>query len=861
MLTRLVLLAVLAGMASAPAPVSAEDAPMPRRTPKRDPAPKEPAPKDAPKPKADDRPASTAPGTAKKKDAKPGQPAPYDTVITADAKTQPGVFAVHRIDDRVYFEVPADKFGKLFLLRSEVAKGSNGTAFNGQELGKRFVKLDRRDNKVFVIEADFDKRSGADTAAAVEASGVEPVIGVFPVAAEGKDRSVVVAATGVFLGDSLDLGAKRAGGVGAAIDPERSFLTDTKAFPTNIEVRAQLTFRAGPGGGAGNPFAAGGSPATKTAVVHTSIFQLPDTPMAGRYVDPRVGYFTENFTDYSAKRTWSETKEYIARFKLEKKDPTKDLSEPVKPITFYLAPEIPEKYRGAMKKGVEDWQPAFEKAGFKNAIVCLDPPSKAIDPNWDAEDARYSVIRWVAEPVANAFGPHVADPRSGETLSAHIVFYHDILKIVHMWYFVQCSAQDDRARKFPFPDDLQAELIRYVACHEVGHTLGLRHNHRASQAYSVEQLRDPKFVADHGNVASIMSYGRYNYVAQPEDKIPVKDLIPKLAPYDFFAIEWGYKPLPDAKTPDAEKPALNEIAARQLKDPFVRFGGEDGPAQIDPTVLTENIGNDPVKATALGFKNLDRVYDYLLASTTAQDEDFDTLREAYQALLTHRRLWTGAVVKQVGGVVESRTLGGRGEQFARVPKDKQKAAVAFLVANTFTTPKKVLDPAVVNNLKYAGVASDIIGLQRATLVGLLSPARLNRLVDAEVIDPDHAYPIAELVADVQAGVWSDLAADAPKIDPIRRSLQRAYVDTLKAEFDPPAPAGGLVLTTGPRRAPALEPADGGRNTELRAVARVSLRDVRKQIAAALPKVTDSATKAHLTDLAEEIDDVFDRKKK
>ena len=830
----------------------------PAGAPKKDPAPRDPAPapKDAPKPKADDRPASTAPGQKKgAKTDKVGQPKKYDDVITADAKTQPGVFALHKVEDSYYFEIPADKFGRLFLMRSEVAKGAAGTAFNGQELGKKFVKFDRRENRVYVTEADYDKRSGADTAAAVEASGVEPVVGVFPVEAEGKDKSVVVSATAVFLADTLDIGAKKAGGQGFGIDFARSFVADTKAFPTNLEVRTQMTFRPqGPGGLQPGP--------AKTALIHTSLFLLPETASQGRYADPRVGYFTENFVDYSAKRTWSETKEYITRFKLEKKDPTKDVSEPVTPITFYLAPEIPAKYREAIRKGVEDWQPAFEKAGFKNAIVCKDPPAKSIDPNWDAEDARYSVIRWVAEPIANAFGPHVSDPRSGETLSAHIVFYHDIVKLVHLWYFVQCSAQDARARSFPFPDDLQAELIRYVACHEVGHTLGLRHNHRASQAYSIEQLRDPKFLADHGNVASIMSYGRYNYVAQPEDKIPVKDLIPKLAPYDFFAIEWGYKPLPDAKSPDAEKVALNELAGKQLRDPFLRFGGEDGPSTVDPTVLTENIGSDAVKATELGLKNLDRVYDYLLKSTTAEGEDFDTLREAYQALLDHRNRWLAAVLKQVGGVVETRTLGGRGEQFGRVTKEKQKEAVAFLLANAFVTPKKLLDPAVVNNLKFAGVAADAANVQRQILAGLMAPARLNRLIDAEVLTPDAAYPVAELVADVQAGVWSELKADAPRVDPIRRSLQRAYIDLLKSEFEPlPPPVPTAAPDGPPRRRPAVDVGPPSRNAELRAVARVSLRDVKKQIAAALPQVKDAATRVHLEDLAEEIDAVFSKAKK
>ncbi len=320
--------------------------------------------------------------------------------------------------------------------------------------------------------------------------------------------------------------------------------------------------------------------------------------MMPRYFDPRVGYFTESFEKYDDPKTWVMRRQFIARYRLEKKDPGASVSEPVKPITFYLSREVPEKWRPFLKKGVEDWNPAFEEAGFKKAIVCREAPERAEDPNWDPEDARYSVIRWVAEPVSNAMGPHVHDPRSGEIVSAHLIFYHDILKLTQLWYFVQCSAVDKRARHLPLPDELTGELLRSVATHEVGHTLGLRHNHRASQAYSIQQLRDPAFTAEHGNVASIMSYGRYNYVAQPEDK--VARLIPIVGPYDRFAISWGYKPIPKAKTAEEEAATLDEWAARQLKEPFLRFGGEDGPSSVDPTVLTENIGNDAVQATALG---------------------------------------------------------------------------------------------------------------------------------------------------------------------------------------------------------------------------------------------------------------------
>jgi hypothetical protein len=793
---------------------------------------------------------------------KAGELRKYDDVITKEFKTQPGVFAVHRNEDKVFFEVPESAYGRLFLWHAEVAKGPGGNSWGGAALGHVVIKFERRGNKIFIWKVGFSKRTdGKAVQASVDASATDSIIAALTVECEGKDRSAVVNVSDVLINGLPELPLSRAaGGPGGAADPSRSFLNDVRAFPTNIEMRATVTFRGGGGGGIGGipGLGGGGAPRSVTAVIHQSLVVLPETPMVGRNFDSRVGYFTEEFTDFSNARNWAVNREYITRFRLEKKDPAAAVSEPVKPIVFYLAKEVPEKWRKALKQGVEDWQPAFEKAGFKNAIICKDAPTRAEDPNWDPEDARYNVIRWVAEPVANAMGPHVHDPRSGEVISAHIIFWHDIVKLTQMWYFVQCSAQDPRARKFPLPDDLTSELIRYVSAHEVGHTLGLRHNHRASQAYSTTQLRDPSFVSKNGNVASIMSYGRYNYVAQPEDKIDVKHLIPGLAPYDFFAIEWGYKPT-GAKTPDEEKKTLDELAAKQVETPFLRFGGEDGPSQVDPTVLTENIGNDPVQATALGLKNLDRVMDHLLPATTEKGEDFALLEEVYGEILGHRARCFAAVAKQVGGVVEYRTLGGRGgESFVRVPKEKQKDAVKFLLDSAFTTPTKLLTPGVVNQFKYTGAASGVAGQQRALLSSLLSSGRLARLADAELLAAEKAYTVVELVNDLQAGIFKELDATDPKIDPLRRQLQRAYIDILKTEFQPPQPS--LSTVNVPGRGPVNLPSTTNVSSELRGVARVALAQLSTKLGTAAGKAKDAATAAHLNDLKAEVNALLTEKK-
>ncbi len=800
------------------------------------------------------------------KAAAPGELKKYDDVVTKDAKSTPGVITLHRVEDRLYFEIPKDAFGRLMLWTIEVAKGPAGVSWGGQSLGNRVVRFERRGNKVFLWNVAFQKRAaGTAVQRAVDSANMDTIMLNLNVEAEGKDRSAVVEATSLFTSEVPDFSVKGAVTGAAGIDDGRSYIDGVKAFPTNVEVRALLTFRTGGMGGAltggeapkGKRGGGGGGGRSYTAILHHSLVQLPEQPMRGRYFDPRVGYFTRSFEDYTASKGWMETRQYIARFRLEKKDRDEDVSEPVKPIVFYLSREVPEKWRKYLKQGVEDWQPAFEKAGFKNAIICKEAPDERTDPTWDAEDARHSVIRWVADPTQNAMGPHVHDPRSGEIISAHVIFWHDIVKLVQMWYFVQCGGSDPRVTQLPLSDEIIGECLRYVSCHEVGHTLGLRHNHRASQAFTVAQLRDPNFAAKNGTVASIMSYGRFNYVAQPEDK--VKHYLPKLAPYDVFAIEWGYKPIA-AKSAEEERKTLDGWASRQIKEPWLRFGGEDGPSTVDPTVLTENIGSDVIEATALGLKNLDRVVEKLVPATSRTGEDFTLLQDAYKAVLRHRGMWFGAVAKQVGGVKENRILGGReGETFTRVPAEDQQRAVRFLIENAFTTPKKLLSPALVNRFSYVGVAEDVMSQQKALLTTLLSGRRFRQLQDAEVVNGQKFYSALQFVNDVQDGVWSELNQPEPVVDAIRRSLQRSYVEHLKEQLNPKETATEAPRQFPGRRGGEQALATKAKDSDFRAVARQALRRLAGQIEELLKRngqgnsrVMDAMTRAHLEDCLREI---------
>jgi len=779
---------------------------------------------DPAKPAADQK---DAPKPEDKKDEddadKPGALKKYEEIVTKDAVSQEGVFKVHRIDDKILFEIPANLLGRVFLWQTEVAQLPQNTGFPGTPVGTRVIRFTRRGNKIYMRNVGYAMRTDADGGikTGVEANSLEPILMAFDVQTEGKDKSAVIDVTQLFTSDPQDFSVRSAVS-GAGADPGRSYVDKVKAFPTNIETRSMLTLGA-------MPFA-GVDSSSLTVLVHYSLDLLPEKPMMGRLKDSRIGYFTQDFTEYGRAENRAVFRQYINRFRLEKKDPTAAVSEPVKPIVFYLSREVPEKWRPYMKQAIEDWQPAFEQAGFKNAIIAKDAPTVEQDPDWDPEDARYSVIRWAPSPIANAMGPSVQDPRSGETVSAHVIVWNNVAELAENWYFSQTAAVDPAARKVPLNDKLMGELIRYVVVHEVGHTLGLEHNFKASSAYTVAQLRDPKFTAENGVSASIMDYSRFNYVAQPGDG--VTRLIGMIGPYDKFAIEYGYKPIPAVNKPDDEKPALDTLLSKQVSDPRLRFGNYK--FFQDPTTQTEDIGSDAVEATRLGLLNLDRIgANVLFDAGTKFGEDYSRLEELRGALIDQRLTELFHVIDLIGGVVETDYHAGRGgDVFTPVPAARQRAAARFLLTRGLETPKGLYEPRITNRIEPNGFLGELTSLQQIIFSSLLSNSRLQRMFDNQAANGTGAYTPEALLNDVTNNVWSDLGTASPKSDIYRRSLQRAYLRTMD----------GKVNTT--------------TSSDFAALAKDNLKDLAKRIDKALPKVQDRMTALHLKESRASIEKIL-----
>ena len=799
-----------------------------------------------------DPPAPPAGGGGQERPGRPDQQPeikPYERVITKEAKSDEGIFTVHTIKEKIYYEIPKNELNKEFLWVSQIAKTTLGVGYGGQAAGNRVVRWERKGNRILLRNIVYDVIADPKlpVSRAVQAANNDTIIMAFNIEALGKDDSAVIDVTRLFTSEVTEFSPRtrlRARG----FDASRSFIEKSKSFPTNIEVEVSQTFTSPPdptpAGGGGpppppNPFAAGMRAGTNaTVVMHYSMVKLPENPMMPRLFDQRVGYFSIRKTDYGTEEQRAAQRRYITRWRLEKKDPNAELSEPVKPIVYYIDPATPTKWIPFIKQGIEDWQPAFEAAGFKNAIIAKEAPSKAEDPHWDAEDARYSVIRYLPSEIENASGPHIHDPRTGEILESDIQYYHNVMNLNRNWYFVQVGPLDPRAKKLPLPDDLMGRLVQYVIAHEVGHTLGFQHNMKASATYPADKVRDAQWLKTMSHTPTLMDYSRFNYVAQPEDNIPVESLVPQIGPYDKWATMWGYKPIPSARTPQEEKKTLDEWARDQDTKPYLRFSTFNSRGS-DPGENTEAVGDaDAMASTALGIKNLKRVADMLLPATSHPGEPYEDLQELYERMLGQWATELNHVSGLVGGFSSQQKHGGQdGVRFVLIPKDRQAAAVRFLNENAFATPTWAVKPEILRRIEPNGVLTRVNAAQERVLNSLLNNARFDRLVEQEAIDGMSAYRPSDFMSDLRRGIWSELEAGPVRVDVYRRNLQNSYIDLLSNKLN-------------------LRPSV---TDDYRALIKQELRDLSAAIAAAAPRASDRQTRAHLADARDQIAKALDPK--
>jgi hypothetical protein len=767
----------------------------------------------------------------------PSVPQPYEKLITKDAKTSHGVFTVHQIGERFYYEIPASELNKDFLWNTRIARTTLGVGFGGVLFADRVVRWEKVGNRILLRDVNYDVTAdpSSPVSAAVRASNNETIIMSFDVAAVGPGSAPVIDVTRLFSTDVPEFNIHQRLGA-SALDSDRSWVDRVSAYPENIEAEATLTWtrnnNASPAPGQMHS-------GTATIVVHHSMIRLPQEPMRPRAFDERVGYFSDWQYDYSKDEPRAPHVRYIQRWHLEKKDPRAAISDPVKPIVYYIDPATPVKWRDWIRKGVESWQPALEAAGFSNAIQARLAPDPAEDPDYTPEDIRYSTIRWLPSTVQNSYGPNVHDPRSGEILNADIEFYQNIMNLIRTWYFTQVGPLDPRAAKLPLPDDVMGRGIEYIIAHEVGHTLGLEHNMKASSMYPAEKIHDKNWVHTMGFTPSIMDYARFDYVAQPEDGISLDDLAQRVGPYDRWAIHWGYAPIPDAGTPEDEKKMLNEWAREQDQTPWYRFS-TNGAFGADAGELAEAVGDgDAIRSTTLGLKNLQRVAKMLIPATTAQQgQPYDDLDELYGGMLGQWTMEMNHVAAIVGGFdSQTKYSGQSGRVFTPIPKTRQIQAVVFLNENAFATPQWAIDPEILRRIEPAGALDRIRNAQIGILNNLLSSARFTRMVEQEALDGDSAWPAASFLAAVRKGLWNELDRPGVKIDAYRRNLQRAWLDLANAKINGNAPYW-----------PSAQQASGDEKPFYRA----ELKALRTAIDASLARSANRETHEHLEGVRDQI---------
>ena len=787
-----------------------------------------------------------------KEKSKKGEIESYEKVITKDAKTDKGLFDVHIVDDNHYYEIPDSLFNKEMLMVSRISKTATGIGFGGGKINTKVLRWEKLPKKVLlrVVSYDIVAADSLPVSEAVVNSNFEPVLYSFDIKAFKKDSlnpATVIQVNDLFEKDVNALGMPdhyRKEYKVSRLDESRSYISTLKSYPLNIEARHVKTYVAS------NP-PSNGSLGSISIEINNSMILLPEEPMKRRYFDKRVGWFARGQVDYGLDAQESKTVRFLDRWRLEVKDEdiekfkNGELVEPKKPIVYYVDRATPKSWVPFIKQGIEDWQVAFEAAGFKNAILAKDPPTPEEDPEWSPEDVRYSVVRYLASPIPNANGPHVSDPRTGEILESDINWYHNVMTLLRNWFFVQTAAINPDARSVAFKEEVMGRLIRFVSSHEVGHTLGLPHNMGSSIAYPVDSLRSASFTKKYGTAPSIMDYARFNYIAQPGDEGVA--LMPEIGVYDKYAIAWGYRPILD-KSDKEEKETLDSWILKHSGDPLYRFGHQQVGDVVDPSSQTEDLGDDAIKASAYGIENLKRITPKLIEWTAEKGKEYDDLNTMYGQVISQFNRYMGHVSNNIGGVYEQyKTYDQEGAVYTPVDREHQKNCLLFVQEQLFQTPEWLIVPNIFNKIEYSGSVERIRSLQVRTLDNILSLGKLARLIENETANGKDAYSLLEMMTDLRKGLWSE-TRNGRKIDTYRRNLQKAHIERL-----------GYLLTT---EDDAKKGNSGGYQkstpintgqSDIRSIARAELNILRKDLKNAINRTVDPMSKYHLQDAVEQIE--------
>jgi len=794
---------------------------------------------------------------------------PYKDIITDKAVTSIGFIKAHKVDDKYYFEISNEILGRDILVVNRISQTQAGTGYGGDQIGQNVIRFEKGpNNKIFIRTISYDvyaKDSTSSMFSSVANSNLQPISFSFDIKAFGKDSaSFVVDITDFVNGDNdvlyFSSGAKTSRRLGS-LQADKSYIVGVKPYPINVELTSVKTYGrtpAPPTTAGGNRGGGGQATGNLTIELNSSLVLLPKEPMQARYFDARVGYFTVGYTDFDANPQGVKDVIIAKRWRLEPKDGDMEkykrgeLVEPSKPIVFYIDPATPKKWIPYLIQGVNDWQKAFEKAGFKNAIIGKMAPTKAEDSTWSLEDARNSAIVYKPSDIANASGPSIADPRSGEIMESHINWYHNVMELIRNWYMIQAANSDPRARQMVFPDELMGQLIRFVSSHEVGHTLGLRHNFGSSSSVPVENLRNKAWVEANGHTPSIMDYARFNYVAQPEDKIDPVGLFPRIGDYDNWAIEWGYRLFPEYKSPKDEKGYLNKWVIEKLKNHRLWWGdGESN--QDDPRSQTEDLSDNAVKASEYGIKNLQRIIPNLASWTKEENEDYTSLDDIYTQVTQQFTRYMGHVTRNVSGIYKTpRVTEDPGPVYEFTPKAKQKEAVDFLNKQLFNTPTWLI-----NNDIFSKTGENpllvIGGIQDNVLNRLYSSNTLNKLITAETAIGNNAYKMTDLFDDLKGGIWSELKT-GKSIDVYRRNLQKSYIGVLDRLLNPSGNSGSIVISFN------ANPSLSSDKSDIKSVVRAHLIQLKNEAKSAVTLAKDNMSRYHLQDIVVRIDKALDPQK-